>query len=120
MAVRGIEKKKLFDLVAVFCSVLILSAINGLFIRYRSGFFGSGDIASCIFDILATAIALGCPILIIELFTSKKENVPPTSEFSFSEMTKWGLFVLGLGYLFRISYAFFVSFLAIISFNMYL
>ena len=114
MAVRGIEKKKHIDLIIVFCSVLCLGAINGLFIGFRNEIFGGGDIVSCIFDVLATAIALGCPILIIEHFTSKKENVLPTSEFSCSEMTKCGLFVLGLGYLFRIGYAFFVSFLAFV------
>ena len=111
---RRIDKQEILDIAPAFCSVLILVFLNGLFKNFARDIFENGDINALITDILSSMISLGCPILVLNFFTKKREKFSVCSTLSFRELLKCLIFVLGIGYLFRICYAYFVSFLSFI------
>lgn len=108
MADRKVEK------IVAFSSVVVLVIFNTLFKRYGREIFGVGNIYAGLADLLATLISLGLPILVIHFFTRKSEKVLPYDDFSVRELLGSILFVLGLGFLFRICYAYIASFLSFI------
>ena len=117
MVERRFEKRNIIDIIVAFGSVLVLVILNLLFKHFGQEFFGGGDIIAGLADIFATVVSIGCPILILHFFTSKKEKILPYDEFSFRAVFGYMFLVLGIGYIFRICYAHLATFLSFIQPN---
>lgn len=113
MADRGAEKNKFKDIIVAFLSVVFLVVFNSSIGYFFRGFFEGGSILSATTDVFLTIFSLVFPLVLLNVFSSKNEKKSYSSEeFSWRELLKSSVFVLGLGFLFRISYSFFIAFLA--------